>query len=232
MLDHANLPLPKVRAIQLPEVMMGLDRDQRGFPIPYTTFRDKDGTPNYRRGDTRKLSRCLEHGLCAISGTPMPRDDVWLLGGRQSAYHPLGAYLRPPARKECLIWALQMCPYLVLCAQLEKNPLDDDCDAGILFYEHKFRTDDIVSALSDVLVLSRTDGIHLNNPNRQLYFLLANRPWLEVEHWKSGELVEVRTRAQTIQEMNAWRESCDEEVPRVIRRLNRGYSMKRFPWDQ
>src|SRR6185437_6539467 len=98
----------------LPPEMEHLDRDPRGLPIPFIVYRDKDGNPDFRINDMEKVSRCISEGLCAISGLKLADDDVWFIGGPQSAYRPAGAYLDPPSKRVCAEWALQVCPFLAM----------------------------------------------------------------------------------------------------------------------
>ena len=211
----------------LPGAMAHLDRDRRGYPIPFVVARGDDGTPDFRINDFARVDRCLGEGLCAISGLPLADDDVWLVGGPKAAYDPRGAYLDPPARKDCLVWALQVCPFLVARRYLMKNaPSRFTPPAGMYFVAHA-SADPVVP---EMFVMARTDGIALDlSPDGQIV-MLPNRPWLEVEHWRAGRLIEVRRRAQTLKELRAWKAACTDEIPIHVRKRNRGEGPKAFSW--
>ena len=44
--------------IAVPERMKHLDRDHRGYPIPYIVFRDSDNKPHFTINDDTKVCRC------------------------------------------------------------------------------------------------------------------------------------------------------------------------------
>ena len=98
--------------IEVPDRMKHLDRDHRGYPIPYIVFRDDDGKPHFTINDIRKVERCKTADVCAICGVKLLRGR-WFLGGPMSAFHPHGAYIDPPLHHECMRFAVQTCPYLI-----------------------------------------------------------------------------------------------------------------------
>ncbi|MBU6355813.1 MAG: hypothetical protein KJS79_03640 [Rhodospirillales bacterium] len=211
----------------LPDAMKHLERDRRGYPTPFIVARGNDGTPDFRINDLARVDRCLIEGLCAISGLPLADDDVWLVGGPKAAYDPRGAYLDPPARKECLVWALQVCPFLVARRYLMKNaPARFTPPAGMSIMTNN-SADPAAPAL---FVLARTNGIALDHSPDGQIVMLPNRPWLEVEHWQGGRLIEVRRRAQTLKELRAWKAVCTANIPIPDRKRNRGEGPKIFPW--
>lgn len=213
---------------ELPEAMRGLDRDHRGYPIPFIVARGVDGKPDFRINDARKVEMCLWEGLCAVSGRKLQDNDVWFVGGPKAAYHPLGGYLDPPAMKVCLVWALRVCPFLVARRYTMK---DNPTPRFTPTQEMGFKVNPAVDPdAPDMFVLARTDGISLVEQGPGQYVLLPNRPWLEVEHWRAGSLIEVRRRAQTLKELRAWKDTCTEDVPISARRRNRGDGPKTFPW--
>ena len=99
--------------IDVPDRMKHLDRDHRGYPIPFIVFRDNDNKPHFTINDAaqnfslpvtrpmRDMRRELLRGR-------------WFVGGPMSALAPLGAYIDPPLHHECMRFALQTCPYLVI----------------------------------------------------------------------------------------------------------------------
>ena len=98
--------------IDVPDRMKHLDRDHRGYPIPFIVFRDNENKPHFTINDAHKTSRCRSHDLCSICGKELMRGR-WFVGGPMSALAPLGAYIDPPLHHECMVFALQTCPYLL-----------------------------------------------------------------------------------------------------------------------
>ncbi len=112
--------------MDLPDRMKHLDRDHRGYPIPYIVLRDSDNRPHFTINDDSKVRRCREHDLCPVCGSELLRGR-WFLGGPMSAFHPHGAYIDPPLHHECMRFAVQTCPYLVnakYTKRIEEGTLD------------------------------------------------------------------------------------------------------------
>jgi len=98
--------------IEVPNRMQHLERDHRGYPIPFVVLRDNEGTPHFTINDAHKVARCRKNDLCPICGRELLRGR-WFLGGPMSALHPRGAYIDPPLHHECMRFAVQTCPYLI-----------------------------------------------------------------------------------------------------------------------
>jgi hypothetical protein len=98
--------------IEVPDRMKHLERDHRGYPIPFIVFRDDDGKPHFTINDEHKVMRCKRNDICPICGRELMRGR-WFLGGPMSAFHPAGAYIDPPMHHECMRFAVQTCPYLI-----------------------------------------------------------------------------------------------------------------------
>ena len=112
--------------IAIPDRMKHLDRDHRGYPIPYIVFRDNDGKPHFTINAHEKVARCKHEDICAICGMKLLRGR-WFLGGPMSAFHPHGAYIDPPLHHECMRFAVQTCPYLISAKytkRIDGNTLD------------------------------------------------------------------------------------------------------------
>jgi hypothetical protein len=98
--------------IEVPDRMKHLERDHRGYPIPFIVFRDDDGKPHFTINDEHKVMRCKRNDICPICGRELMRGR-WFLGGPMPAFHPRGAYIDPPLHHECMRFAVQTCPYLI-----------------------------------------------------------------------------------------------------------------------
>lgn len=105
--------------IELPKRMRTLERDERGYPIPFVVLRGKSGTPYFTINDTPSVRKCATKSLCAICGK---RQDaaVWFVGGSRCFLHEHGAFVDPPLHLECAEFALQTCPFLAAPRYLKR----------------------------------------------------------------------------------------------------------------
>jgi hypothetical protein len=97
--------------VQIPKRMRSLERDKRGYPIPFIVLRDKTGQPQFTINDIRRVAECRNKRLCSICGKRFD-DGVWFVGGSRCFLHERGAFLDPPLHLECAEYALQVCPFL------------------------------------------------------------------------------------------------------------------------
>lgn len=98
-------------AVPIPRLMRTLERDERGYPVPFLVWRDKDKRPHFTINDHTKIARCQRRFLCAICGKRM-KDGYWFIGGARCFLHRLGAFLDPPVHLDCGEYALAVCPFL------------------------------------------------------------------------------------------------------------------------
>lgn len=112
--------------VPMPPRIASLTRDRRGYPIPFIALRDTDGIPHFTINDHMKVMHARMRKVCSICGkgfevfqdsrgkrNPTPENaGMWFVGGPMSAFHPHGAYIDPPAHRECHEYALRVCPYL------------------------------------------------------------------------------------------------------------------------
>jgi hypothetical protein len=97
--------------IPIPERMKHLGIDRRGYPIPWSVYRDPDGRPHFTIFNNVLRARGIRDDLCGICGTKLFRGR-WFVGGPVSAFDPRGTYIDPPMHHECSSYALTVCPYL------------------------------------------------------------------------------------------------------------------------
>jgi hypothetical protein len=96
---------------EIPPRMRKLDRDPRGYPIPWGVLRDQQGRAHFTVNDEGKRVLALLESLCPICGGKMPARRFFV-GGPRSAFDDNGAYNDPPMHGECMRYALRTCPYL------------------------------------------------------------------------------------------------------------------------
>ena len=54
------------RSIPIPKRMKALQRDARGYPVPFIVLRDSDGVPVFAANNTIRQRRALYEKRCAI----------------------------------------------------------------------------------------------------------------------------------------------------------------------
>jgi hypothetical protein len=168
--------------IELPDRMKHLDRDHRGYPIPYIVFRDSDGKPHFTINDEYKVQRCKKHELCSICGARLLRGR-WFVGGPMSALAPTGAYVDPPLHYECMQFALQTCPYLLSAkyqGRLDGATLDPKKAPGVI-------------GLLDTTMIPERPKIFIGvMAVGQFYtdrgYIVPKKPFRAMEFWRDGRL--------------------------------------------
>ena len=108
----------------MPPRIAALERDHRGYPIPWNVLRGDDGTPLFTINDDRKTARALRERICPICGVRLGRW-LWFVGGPLSAFDPNGWYLNLPAHVDCVEYALTTCPYLAAQQYLKRLDVID-----------------------------------------------------------------------------------------------------------
>ena len=99
--------------IPIPHKMRALQKDARGYPIPYVVLRDSDGTPIFTANDVNRVDKARRERRCGICGTKIA-GLLWFLGGPKSAFHEHGCYIDGGMHHECMQYAVRVCPYLLM----------------------------------------------------------------------------------------------------------------------
>lgn len=98
-------------SVTIPPRMQVLERDPRGYPIPFIVLRDKKKQPMFTINDVYKTTECRTKKLCSICGRRLG-DYMWFVGGSRCFIHKYGAFIDPAVHYECGQYALQVCPFL------------------------------------------------------------------------------------------------------------------------
>jgi hypothetical protein len=91
----------------------------RGLPIPYIALVRPDGTPDFRVTDEATRRRVMMNGLCQLCGERLGKW-VFFVGGTEAA--KANAYFEPAAHLDCLLYAMQVCPFIA--GKIEHADLD------------------------------------------------------------------------------------------------------------
>ena len=110
MSNNKHLRIPK-RLVQRPQ--------WRNLPIPYIALIRPDGQPDFRVTDEAKRISVIRHRLCQLCGDQLGRW-FFFVGGVNS--FKSNAYFEPACHLDCLIYAMQVCPFIV--GKMDHHPTD------------------------------------------------------------------------------------------------------------
>jgi hypothetical protein len=193
--QHSIEPPPKMRL---------LDRDRRGYPVPWIVRRDLTKRPFFVVNDQEKVLACGHRKVCGICGRKLERD-VWLIGGPGAAFHEHGAYLDPPMHHDCAAYALRVCPYL-------GTRYSGRVDAALVKHGKWPAAMRVVSDETMIpeqppfFVLARTSSARMIvdkevSPTPRFH---PKRPWLAVEFWRHGERLDGPTARELMTNSERW----------------------------
>ena len=173
--------------IQMPERIARLEKDPRGYPIPYNVLRADDGTPFFTVNDSRTHLRCLVRGLCPICGEKLGKWK-WFVGGPRSAFDPHGWYFDLPGHHECERYALSVCPYLAAPNYLKRidvpNPEKLPVQALVLL------DDTQIADRPQLFVTAASDQIEIQSSGDPTApYVRPRRPLLGYEFWRHGKQI-------------------------------------------
>lgn len=97
----SNIPIPK-----------HLERRPlwKGLPIPYIALVRPDGQPDFRVTDEARRRGVMLGNMCQLCGDQLGKW-VFFVGGTEAA--KANAYFEPAAHLDCVIYAMQVCPFIV-----------------------------------------------------------------------------------------------------------------------
>jgi hypothetical protein len=174
------------RDVPIPACMKHLDKDKRGYPIPFNVFRDNSGIPKFTVNDGEKEAQSLKRGLCNVSGLKL-NGKSFFIGGPRSAFHKHGCYLDGPSRLDCLRYAAQVCPYIA--APIYSKRIDDKLIDWDQIDEHQILIDGTQDPdRPELFVISGTDETTKVNMSQEgmIYYHPQGR-WKSVEFWQKGK---------------------------------------------
>lgn len=170
--------------ITIPERMRGLDKDHRGYPIPFIVYRDDDNKPHFTINDTRKVDYCKTRNVCAVCGTQLFRAR-WFFGGPMSALHDNGAYIDPPMHFECMTFAASTCPYISsqkYMKRIDGATLDPNKATGVLMLTDPTMDPNRPKIFVAVMAVGQKYTDH--------GYIVPNRPYRKMQFWRDGKMIQ------------------------------------------
>lgn len=179
--------------IELPARIAALERDHRGYPIPYIVLRDAEGKAIFAVNDIERTWQAVDDNLCHICGQQLEAQP-WFVGGPGSAFAngDDGIYNDGPMHHECLHFALKVCPHLlnVLTKPVALEPI-----------KAKLKTEGIgswdnttIPGVPPVFVAVQAyrcqTGTRLLRKQGPTFFV--PKPYRKVEYWQRGVMLDKR----------------------------------------
>src|SRR5262245_62337805 len=134
-----------------PPKRMRVRPQYKGLPIPYVALIRDDGQPDFRVTDHHKRASVIKNRWCQLCGEPLGRW-CFFVGGPVSAKQ--NAYFEPACHLDCLVYAMQVCPFIVGTMQhadIEKVQADNP--------EAKVQVDETYTSVkSDAWVIIKATG--------------------------------------------------------------------------
>jgi hypothetical protein len=174
------------KEIPIPNNMKELDTDKRGYPVPFIIMKDKEGKPHFTINDERLVHKCIEEELCSICGKKL-ENDMWLIGGPMSTFHPHGAFNDSPVHYECGKYALQVCPYLAVSVYNAKTDVER-------IKKEKFDNFEFVNPTQGndkvpFFCFIKIRGFRLRVYSPAERYIIPDKPYLQIEFWNNGEQI-------------------------------------------
>jgi hypothetical protein len=182
--------------VAIPKRMQHLDRDHRGYPVPVMVWRSPDGIPHFTINDEAKRFTLLMDDQCSICGTKLLKLR-WFVGGPLSAFHPAGSYMDPPLHRECMTYAMQVCPWLaapVYARRIDARTVRE-AEPNRVFIDHTQMPD-----RPPVFVCVGAIGQTMRNSSSLLepIYVRPKRPYKAVQFWKGGQQISQKAAADLL----------------------------------
>lgn len=178
------------REIEMPPSIAALDRDHRGYPIPFVVTRSEDGQPYFAANDSRKTLLAAIQRLCHICGQELP-PNPWFVGGPGNALGngDKAVYIDGPLHQECMHYALRVCPYLT---QLVSKPLELKGMRKKLNSQGYMTVETtMVPGIPPVFLALQAWNYDFIRENGNIVYFIP-KPYKKVEYWKDGHLYDKR----------------------------------------
>jgi hypothetical protein len=163
------------KQVSIPSRMLHLERDDRGYPIPFIAAHIKDEPPNFKLNDDRKAFMALAYRKCMVCGTDL-LEDMWLVGAAISMFKDMGAFIDSLVHEECGRYSLMVCPFLSTTAyQLAGKK--EELDGKLVSNRSPFM---VFGKIADFYVVSGTFS------NR---YIMPRGSFRVLEYWSNGSII-------------------------------------------
>jgi hypothetical protein len=103
---------PPFDGVEMPPPMRRLSVDPRGYPVPWFVDRaaDKDGRPDFRIMDGKRLKLAIREHRCWVCGGRILGKLAVFVAGPMCGINRNSA--EPPCHEDCAMWSARACPFL------------------------------------------------------------------------------------------------------------------------
>lgn len=157
--------------VVMPNRVLRLERDCRGYPIPYTVQRDAQGRPDFRVVDPQIWMNAVRYKRCGICGEQLGVH-LAFVGGPACMQNRVFTDL--PMHRDCATYALQVCPFLAAPKFAYSRSLSGDVRVMASVSSHR----------PEQFGLAMSRGVELRRLGDDLVLLAA--PFDSVEWWQGG----------------------------------------------
>ena len=159
-------------------------KDARGYPIPWNVLVGDDGTPFFTVNDDRRHWVAVRDGLCPLCGEALGRWK-WFVGGPRSAFDENGWYMDLPGHRDCIEFALQVCPYLAAPKYGGRIDIVHAEKLGKL--TPVFLDETQIPERPDVFVAVASTRVEVRSRGPLLPYVRPARPFLGIHYWRHGK---------------------------------------------
>lgn len=177
--------------VPVPARMLGMERDVRGYPVPFIVLRDNLGKPYFAANDVHLVQQANRENRCHICGGKL-EPLVWFVGGPGSFLlnWPQALYADGPMHRECLHYAMQVCPQLAARAEQASAPkLQAYLRKNGLFTQDNT----VLPGVPDMFVAVGVARWSLGRVGLELLpTYVVTRPFKKVEYWREAVMLPLR----------------------------------------
>ena len=154
----------------MPERIARLDRDPRGYPIPWFVHRPAEGSIDFRVMDPARLHQAIREHRCWVCGDRLGKT-IAFVGGPLSAAQRL--YADPPMHVNCAEFSVKVCPFLAIptAQRREANKPAHVEMAG----EQVVENPEVIGVLITTGYTKLPNGVLLANEPRDIYWFHQGR---------------------------------------------------------
>lgn len=176
--------------VPMPDRIAQLERDSRGYPVPFIVLKDPSGKHQFAVNDIQRTWEAVRENLCHICGQKLD-SNPWFVGGPASALlnDDRAVYHDGPMHHDCMQYALRVCPHLtqIMTRSLDLGPIKERlANQGIGTWDNT-----VIPGVPEIFVAVQAwrFGVYQDQGGPQFHVF---KPYKKMEYWQHGEMCERR----------------------------------------